>query len=753
MAFSTSNLLADTASTFESGIMTWAAGTNTTLSIVTSEYLVGTRSLRMTATADGSVVATSPRFLVSAGKTYAVRLPIRQATSVVKVVTGRITWYDATSGGTALGTAEYSVSLNSSVGWYNANYCTPSGVAPTGAKSATVRITVTGLSAFDYVNTDDVYAAEIPRRAGDLMAYNTSSVENDVSGWTPETNSTLTRTLGTLYTGAGYYSLSVASVAAGVSGAHNTNFLNVTAGQDYVGYAAVQPTWAVSMEMRIHWYNSSNTKIGEEARTVSIAANAIVRHAVSGTAPVGAVKARVFLEATATAAGQVFYVDDASLSPAVNRTGNLLTFEEYSTESTLPTWTLSGGTGLARTYLTSGITDGFYALSYVPVNSEIHRMTLNRLIPITPGTTYQAKATFFGKNSSVQVTPMTYRVLMDWYDASGVLFAADNPDGFYSVNISPGGLTGATTTETRMAPAGAAYARVSVELDHTVSLVDRYYVDNVSLIEATPEYELVSDNATGSVKLTVNMVSASGTHVTIQRTDENGKTVYVRGYGQEWKLVPYTPGPLVIEDYEAPIGTRVQYSIRWTEATGAIRANALYTQQIKSPIIVDPDYAWFKAPGNPALNTLVLMETPLKWSRTSRSTRYDIVGRKNPIHVTGVRSGRSAGITILVWDPSANALFDSLLDAGQPVLIQAMPGYGVEGNLYLAIGDSEVEHVHPDARVPGWRWALDITEVDRPAGGLQGSAGITWQNIYDNYQTWEDVFDAHNEWVTVLTKG
>lgn len=753
MAFSTSNLFAEDASTFEGGTTSWTAGANTILIISSTEWLSGTRSMRMLATTAGSVVATSPRVLVAPGKTYAIRVPIRQSTSTAKVITCRITWYNATSGGTALGTAEYSVNMNGTIGWSNANYCTPSGVAPVDAKSASVRVTVTGLAASEAVNLDDVYAAEIPRRDGDLLAYNTSSVENDTSGWTPGTNSTLARVLATLYAGAGYYSLSVTSLAAGSSEAHNTNFLNVTAGQGYVAYAAVQAEWAASMEMRIHWYDASNVKIAQESRTITLAANVTTRHAVAGTAPSGTAKARVFLFGTATAAGQVYYVDDVSLCPAVNPEGNILTFEEYSTESTLPSWTLSGGTGLDRTYLTSNITDGFYALSYVPADKAVQRLTLNRLLPVTPGTTYSAKATYFGSNNSAEVTPMTYRVLMDWYDAGGVLLEADNPDGFYSVNISPGGLTGATTSETRMAPGSAAFARVSVEIDHTFSLVDRYYIDCVSLVESAPEYELVANNATGSVELTVHMVSSSGTHVTIQRTDEDGKTYYVRGYGSEWHLVPYVPGPMVIEDYEAPIGKRVWYSVRWTDSTETTRNNALYTQQVEAPVIVDPDYVWFKAPGNPALNTLVLMEAPFKWSRAARSTRYDIVGRKNPIHVSGVRSGRTAGITILSWDPSANALFDSLLDTGQPALIQAMPGYGIEGNLYLSIGNSEAEHVNPDARVPGWRWALEVTEVDRPAGGLQGSAGITWQNIYDNYQTWEELFDAHDEWVTVLTKG
>lgn len=754
MAFSFSNLLPESATTFEGGTTTWVAtGGNTTLSVVTSEWLSGTRSMRMTATAIGSIETISPRFLVAAGKTYAVRLPIRQNTSTAKTITGRITWFDAASGGNSLGVADFSVSMNTTVGWSNANYCVPSGVAPTGALSATAKITVTGLSAGDFVNTDDVYAAEVPRRTGDLLSYNIGSFENDVAGW-GATNGTVARVSGVLFTGAGYYVLGATSTAAGQMAIRNTALSAVTPGETYVAYAAAQcPSASLTGVMGIEWYDAANVWLSTSQLTQTFDGT-IRRIAISGTAPATAVKAKLIIRPTATAAAQVVYLDDVTLCPAPNRPGNILTYEEFSSESTFPAWTLEGATGLERVYLTSGITDGFYALSYVPVQERIHRLSLDRLLPVTSGTTYAAKATYFGSNpSGSESTTMTYRVLMDWYDAGGVLLLADNPDGFYSVTIPPGGLNGTTSTETRTAPEGAAFARVIIELDHSNSLVGRYYVDNVSLIEAEPEYELASDNATGAVKLTVNYIATGAARVTIRRVDDDGHTSYVRGYGQEYALYPYDDTPLVVEDYEAPLGTRVWYSIRWSNEAGTISYGYLDTQRIPAPVLADPDYAWFKSPGNPALNTMVLMEAPLKWARAARSTRYDVVGRKNPVHVTSVRSGRTASVTILVWDPSANELFNSLLDTGLPVLIQAMPGYGVEGNLYLSVGDTDVEHLDPDARIPGWRWSLTITEIDRPDGGLQGSAGLTWQDIFDNYTQWEDLFDAHATWVTVLTKG
>ncbi|MEU3686981.1 hypothetical protein [Streptomyces narbonensis] len=760
MAFSNPNLLADNASTFEGGTTAWVTtGGNTTLSVVTSEFIPGgtsTRSMRMTATAAGSIETISPRWTVSEGKTFAVRLPIRQNTTTAgKIFTGRITWFDAPSGGNSLGAADFSQPLNTTSGWWNANHVITSGVAPAGAKSATVKITVTGLAAGEFVNTDDVYAAEVPRRVGDMLTYNTGSCENDASGWTV-TNGAIGRGVGTLYGGAGYYVLSTTSVAAGDMPVKTNLSYAVTPGADYVAYGVVHPTWAADVSIELYWYDAGAAQIGTETRTVPCPAATNTRIAVAGTAPAGAASVRLVLRPVATAGAQVFYADDMSLCPVPNKPGNLLTYEEFSTESVLPAWTLDGGTGLARTYLTSNITDGFFTLAYTPVDRKIHRLSLDRLIPVTPGTTYAAGAHYFGRNQSGETTPVTYRVLMDWYDASGVLLLADNPDGFYTVNIANNTINGSASTETRTAPEGAAFARVVIEFDHSYSLCNLYYVDNVSFLEATPEYELVSDNATGAVRLTVNYippVNANSAFTSIHRIDEDGKTSTLRGYGAEWRTVPTVYVPLVIEDYEAPLGTRVSYAIRWTNADGTVRSSSLFTQTITAPVIPDPDYVWFKSPGNPALNTMVLMEAPLKWSRAARSARYDVVGRKNPIHKSDVRGGRTAGLTILVWDPSSNALFDSLLDSGLPVLIQAMPGYGIEGNLYLAVGDSDVEQLSPDARVPGWRWSLAVTEVDRPEGGLQGSALTTWQSIYDGYATWEDLFDAHETWVTVLTKG
>lgn len=753
MAFSNPNLLsADNASAFEAGATGWVAGGNTTLSVVTTEFLVGTRSMRITATAAGSVAATSPRFLVSATKNYAVRLPLRKNTTTAgQVYTATITWYNAASGGASLGTSALTLTLGTVSGWQSGNYAVPSGVAPAGALSATVTISVSGAAAAEFFNTDDIYAAEIPRRTGDLLSYNVSSIEHDTTGWAA-TGATLSRVVGFLATGAGYFCLGATSAAAGNVEIRTSAAYAVTAGQSYVAYMAIQTAVTMTNFFELRWYNASDVLLSTEQRTWT-SNTGIARFAISGAAPAGAVTVRLAVRPQATAAGQAIYLDDVSLCPAPNAVGNLLTYEEFSSESTLPTW-LSDDFTVSRVFLTSDITEGFYVLKAVPSTMGIHNLSLGRLIPVSPGHTYSAQATYF-RHSTDLVQPATYayRTRIDWYDAAGSLLQADNPDQLYSSSLV-GEYAGAYSTETRTAPPGAAFARIGVDLQHTSTLVDYYLVDSVSLRESTPEYTLVTDNASGRVTYTLNSVppyGISGT-ISISRVHQDGSVVPLRGYGVEYIRAPFTQSPLVVEDYEAPLGETVWYKTDWYDSAG-VQNQREYTQSVVTPVIDDPNNVWFKSPGLPAVNTLLMVEAPLKWSRASRSATYGVVGRKNPIHVSGLRAGRTGSVSFLVWDASANELLNSLLDTGLPALIQAMPGYGVAGNLYLSIGDAEVEPLDPDAREPGWRWTLAVTEIDRPSGGLQGTAGATWQAEYTEYATWQELFDSNATWADVLTKG
>lgn len=745
MAFANPNLFPADASTFEGGTHSWNQPNNATLGVDSSVYLSGTRSLRVTVGAAGNWDVLTPYVQdIVPGDEYVSRCPIRINTaSAGKSLRLRMLFYAPTGGNIGFVDNDVTIAASSS-GWVLANYPVASMIAPPGATKVRFNLYGFGFAAGETVNVDDVYLGKVKRATGELLDYATASAESGAVGWAA-TNATLARWAGVLQAGAGYSVLGYTSTAAGNMQVRTSARYPVTAGNTYLLYAASMASASLPGSVGVEWFNSSGTSLGTDTETVQYPTGATL-FAHSATAPAGAATVAVISTANASAAGQTVYLDAVSLAPPPVVPGNLLTYDEYSTEGSLPAWSASG-VSIERSYFTSTITDGWYALKITPEAPGIVAATLDRLVPVTAGKTYKVGATVFRHNSdTAQPATAAARVLVDWYDSNGNLVQADSPDQFYPRDESAEWYA-QIVTETRECPPTATRARIGFQLDSRSPLVDHWRADNILLAESEAEYELSTDNTRGSISLVVNSVPDGATAVTIMRVDEDGQKVPLRGYGVSYENAPYTPGPILVEDYEVPLGTRVWYSVEWSGSTFR-----LFTKSVNAPVLADGDYVWFKSPGIPALNTQVQMEAPLSWSREARSASYSIIGRKNAISRSDVRAGRTSSITVLIWDQASNALFDSLLDSGLVALIQAMPGYGISGNLYVDIGGATCDPLSPDAREDGWRWTLEIAERDRPAGGLQGSAGKTWADIADGFTSWDELFTAYDTWTDVLTK-
>jgi hypothetical protein len=753
MAYSNPNLLPVDLSTFENNVNGWSAtGSNCTTAVGT-QRLSGSYGLKVTFTTAGFASAwTSTRTPVTAGSTYVCRIPVGTATAQAGLaVTAIVEWHTAATGGTKVSeSSSPATTVNANAGFYGSSAPVVSGVAPAGATHATVKLAIGGSpTAGGHVLVDEVYLGLAKVLPGNLLSYAVQSVESDASGY-QATGATLARSSVVLSTDTGYYALSATSTAAGSVDVRTSAYTPVTAGTEYVCYGLVNSaSAAVGATYELRWYNGSGTLLSTSSFPGTLAQNVTTRAAMVGKAPAGATQCKLAFVFQATASGQTFYVDEVSLTLAPNVAGNLLTYDEYSTEAGLTPWTVTNGT-YSRAFFTSSISDGYYALKVVPSGPDLVSMTLDRLVPVEAGKTYQAETLVYRHNPGAESIVLSARSRLDWYDASGAILQADNPDQFYTA-YSAVEYAAMRVAETRLAPDGAAFARIGLEIDPSLSLADFYDVDCVVLKEATPLYTLGANDALGMVALTVNYSAApTATSVTIKRMDQDGSAVPVRGYGQEYDRAPYSTSPVVLEDYEAPLGTRIWYSVEWFDSSGTLAAR-LFTQTITSPVLPDGDYVWFKSPGLPALNVTVMMETAIKWERAARKTSLAIVGRKNPVDITDVRLGRTGTLSVLIWDEPSHVLFDQLLDPGLPVLIQAMPGYGLPGNLYLSVGDVSSESVVGVANDEGWRWTLAVNSVDRPEGGLQGSAAGTWQDVLGDYGTWSAVDASFPSWTEVLT--
>jgi hypothetical protein len=150
---------------------------------------------------------------------------------------------------------------------------------------------------------------------------------------------------------------------------------------------------------------------------------------------------------------------------------------------------------------------------------------------------------------------------------------------------------------------------------------------------------------------------------------------------------------------------------------------------------------------------LAFLEEALPVTRAARAAAYQIVDRTHPVMVSGVRAGKVRSIKLITDTPDQTAQLDALLGTGTPLLVQVMPGYGITGNLYGTAGDLSCEPVGGAHVTEAWRTSWDLTETDRPAGGLQGSAARTWTTAGTGYGTWLDVLNAYPTWASVLTGG
>ncbi|MBA0054300.1 hypothetical protein E0L36_26645 [Streptomyces sp. AJS327] len=712
----------------------------------------GTWGQIVQATADAAThVAVGPQIPVTPGTTYVATVPLTLMTAKAGVTaTVGIDWFDASGGWIHRNEAPATPTRNAVS--FSQNWPAQSDVAPPTAKTGSIWISFSGLAVGDRILIDDAEMRVAPLIPGNLFSFADQSFETGLAGWTV-TGAAFDATTGSVGDVGTGYRVGLGQSTAATVVLENQNRPAVTPGVEYVSYTRTLALAPVNLTAELEWYDGDGQVIAGATNTCTRDVGASERYLlpVVGTAPANAETVKLRITFGGMPTGTTCGLDEASLKVAPNKPDNVLTYDEYSFESLVPPITVENATWV-HNYLSGGYANGTYGLKLTPSATGLITWTLDRLVPVTPGKTYAVEGVMWRDTDSTGIVEWSRRVRVDWYDAAGNLVAADQPDAFYPSRVSGTGLIGGPISATRVCPAGATRAKVGVEIMHSDGAVIAYFLDGVALYESTVEYTLTAENATGCVNFTIYYAPTEypdAQYLSVYRYDTDGSVTPVRWYGTEFVRVPYTGSPVVIEDYECPIGARVWYWAQWSRANGTTVVNVL-TSLVRGPVITDPDYIWLKSPGIPALSRLVMPEAPLAWSRAARSVSYDIVGRRNPISISSRRAGRVGSLTLLTWDTSTADALDALLDSGLPCLIQAAPGLGVSGNLYVRVGDASVEPVSTYARDEARRWVLEIGEIDRPRGGIQGSAGRTWDDVED-LETWSDVNDGYADWAGVLT--
>jgi len=572
---------------------------------------------------------------------------------------------------------------------------------------------------------DDVGFGPASLQPGNLLRYADQSVEETAAGWTASVNCSIARS--SAQDMEGWYSVAITSTAAGDVQVRSVATPAVTAGAEYFGYAYTRTPIALSVAVELWWYDAGATLLSTTSATTVTAVTTWQRIGVSGRAPAGATTVRLVIRPTATTSAQVVYADQMTIRVAPSNTGNLLSYAAENMETGSTEWVAAGNCTITRSGAQTN--QGMWSLQVTATAAGQARVEAVTLAPVTEGLYYSARQYHYGTTAHQVWTDI------DWYAADGTTYLGRAwPDQDPAAALS----VWSPNTIGRLAPAGAAFARV-VSLPQASAPGQVVFLDVVTLMQTDPPYILTPQQSTASVTLQLNNLAFPGT-VTLSRVHPDGSRQPVRAVGGDAVALVTTGTIMIFEDYEAPLGVPIHY-----EYTSGSVSTGTYDVVVPPPD--DPAMLWLKDPGQPARNVCVLARSTSAWSRKIDRGVYPVRGARMPVVVSDTRQSREGSVQVYTRDPDEEAALDWLLDTGSVLLLQGLN----LGSVYVSVGDSDDAPVDEDGS-DVWRvWTLPIIEVARPLGGMAGTAGRTWQDVFDDYDTWQEVFDAYETWLGVLT--
>ncbi|MFI9123878.1 hypothetical protein ACIGW0_31555 [Streptomyces bikiniensis] len=729
------NLLPANTAGIETSTAGWTAGANTTLSQSTRFYQ-GARSLGLTATAAGSVTATTAtRVAVTEGleyQAYAYFANVAAAAGRTSFVA--ISWYTASSGGSPISTSTGAATTLANATTWNTPSPQVTAIAPAGATYAALTITVTGLTAGAGV-VADVMTLGLPTTwPGNLLGYTVAGVETDTSGW----NALALVTVDRVFTDSweGWYSLRLTSTGAGSLRSNTVSSVTVTPGVEHVGIAMVKPTTTSDVALELRWYTAANALVSTTPLTwTAVPGGAWTRLTVIGTPPPTATRAYLALRPVATAAGETWLFDQMALMPASLLTGTLLSYGVQSMETDVSGWTAQSGCTIARS--TATVFRGYSSMAISTTGAASASVRMAGTVPVTPRQAYKGSAYFY---HALSAAPVVVDVTFTWYNALG----AEIDTGTFRWTTSE--LAGwYSPTGSDVAPDGAASLRVGFKIISPGTAT--YYIDEVFV--GPGGLGLVADvipDVYGAEISLQGLTTGGHTHYGLWRVRDDGALTPVRGEDGDIVAVPITGDLAVASDYEAPLGTPIRYLVRVYTGDTYLR---MTSRQVTIPEPPPTDIV-VKDPLQPVRQATVTVGSLPDWSRAARQGVHQISGRSTPIVITDVRPSRTGTMTVVTATRDDITRLWWILESGRTLLVQWPKAWG-EDDVYVQVGDVTASRIIRWAAQEDRTWSLPLVEVDRPVGGLAGSATRTWDTVETESVDWLDVLTTYASWLAVYS--
>jgi hypothetical protein len=155
---------------------------------------------------------------------------------------------------------------------------------------------------------------------------------------------------------------------------------------------------------------------------------------------------------------------------------------------------------------------------------------------------------------------------------------------------------------------------------------------------------------------------------------------------------------------------------------------------------------WLKSIRYPFLNRAVATTDYGPPSRPSRSGRFGVAGRSNPIAVSDVRGSRAFTLEFMTETLAAARDMDLILASGQAMFVHVPADCPVPGG-YVDI-DTTAE-ARRSTRGPRRYFALPCTVV-APPGPDVVPTNLTWGTVRNLYGSWEAIRTSNPTWGDLL---
>ena len=259
----------------------------------------------------------------------------------------------------------------------------------------------------------------------------------------------------------------------------------------------------------------------------------------------------------------------------------------------------------------------------------------------------------------------------------------------------------------------------------------------------TVPISLTVETAVQSVRAAVT-VPAGQNRLSLERVGPSGTSAFVRGN----QVAIVLPGPLVIRDFEAPIGVSLTYTVTtWADATPGTTDTGTATITIPDG---GCDDTWLTDLARPTNTQQVVLEALDELAYQVPVGVHDVIGRRTPIVSSDIANTPTFELLFLTDTDGAREQARATLGNGVPVLLRTPPANGI-GSLYFAVTGFREQRIVKKARQPDRRFAVSCVQVDRPDTSLYlPIPPATYQTVKDTFATYADMAAQRASYDAVL---